>query len=156
MTDVAPPITRTGAQLDILLVASIFSIAGAVSARAEDAAMQIHFTLGETVVTASLEDNPATRDFLAMLPLTVTLEDYASTEKIAYLPKRLSTEGAPDGIEPKKGDLTYYAPWGNLALFQKDFRYSSGLLKLGRIDKGFEALLKPGSANVTINFQKGN
>jgi hypothetical protein len=32
-----------------------------------------------------------------ILPLTLTLEDYASAEKIAYPPRKLSTPGAPAG-----------------------------------------------------------
>lgn len=48
---------------------------------------------------------------MGLLPLTLTLEDYASTEKISDLPKRLSTQGAPAGIDPSVGDVTYYAPW---------------------------------------------
>ena len=36
--------------------------------------MQIQFALNGKVVTARLEDSPATRDFLAMLPMTVTLK----------------------------------------------------------------------------------
>jgi hypothetical protein len=112
--------------------------------------MKIRFTLNGTVVTATLEDNATSRDFIGMLPLTVTLEDFASTEKIAYLPAKLSTQGSPSGIDPKVGDVTYYAPWGNLALFHKDFRHSPGLVKLGRVDQGIEALRITGSAVVTI------
>jgi hypothetical protein len=138
-----------------LLAASIVSLVGAGSVRTEGTTIQIQFLLNGTAVTARLEDNPATRDFVAMLPMTVTLEDYASTEKIAYLPGKLSTQGAPEGIDPEKGDVTYYAPRGNLALFQKDFRYSSGLLRLGQIESGFEELLKPGAAQITIEL-KGN
>ena len=69
--------------------------------------MQIQFMLNGTVVKATLENTPATRDLVAMLPLTVTLEDYASTEKIAYLKQPLSREGAPEGVEPRAGDVTY-------------------------------------------------
>ena len=32
------------------------------------------------------------------------------------------------------GDLAYYAPWGNLAFFYESYRYSGGLIRLGRID----------------------
>jgi hypothetical protein len=32
-----------------------------------------------------------------ILPLTLTLEDYPLTEQIAYPPRKLSTQGAPDG-----------------------------------------------------------
>ena len=46
--------------------------------------------------------------------------------------------------------IAYYAPWGNLAIFYKDFRDSRGLIGLGRIDSGIEALSAPGSLEVTI------
>jgi hypothetical protein len=62
-------------------------------------------------------DNAAARDFLPLLPMTLTLEDYAATEKISHLPKKLSVASAPAGFDPSVGDLTYYAPWGNLAIF---------------------------------------
>jgi len=39
----------------------------------------------------TLEDNATTRDFVALLPLTLTLRDYNRTEKISDLPKKLST-----------------------------------------------------------------
>jgi hypothetical protein len=60
-------------------------------------AMRIRIKAGDKVVTATLVDNPTSRDFISLLPLTVTLEDHAATEKITYLPRKLSTEGAPCG-----------------------------------------------------------
>ena len=44
-----------------------------------------------------------------MLPLTLTFEDFNSTEKIANLPNELSTEGQPSGYIPEIGDFAYYA-----------------------------------------------
>ena len=82
--------------------------------------------------------------------IRLTLEDYASTEKITHPPRKLSTAGAPAGVDPSVGDIAYYAPWGNLAIFYKDFGYSRGLIGLGRIDSGIEALNVPGSLKVTI------
>lgn len=112
--------------------------------------MKIKFTLNATPVVAVLEDNATTRDFLALLPLRVKLEDFAATEKIAYLSSKLSTRGAPSAIDPKAGDVTYYAPWGNLALFHKDFRRSPNLVKLGRIVEGFSAIQVAGTSEITI------
>lgn len=48
------------------------------------------------------------------------------------------------------GDLTYYAPWGNLALFYRDFGYANGLIKLGHIDDGIEVFNVSGTVTVTI------
>ena len=114
--------------------------------------MRIRIKAGDQVMTATLADNATSRDFVSLLPLTVTLEDYAATEKITYLPRKLSTEGAPGGSDPMIGDVAYYAPWGNLALFHKGFRYSSGLVPWGRIDSGLEALSRPGSLSATIEL----
>jgi hypothetical protein len=112
--------------------------------------MKIRLTIDGKAITATLIDNPTSRDFLSLLPMTLTLEDYAATEKISYLPRKLSTTGAPAGIDPSVGDITYYAPWGNLAIFYRDFGYSRGLIQLGRIDSGIEALRAPGPLKVTI------
>jgi hypothetical protein len=112
--------------------------------------MKINLKLQDKTLTATLYDTPTARDFAAMLPLTLTLEDYAKTEKISDLPRKLTKEGAPAGADPSVGDIAYYAPWGNLAVFYKDFGYSDGLILLGRLDGGAEALSAPGSLKVTI------
>jgi hypothetical protein len=75
---------------------------------------------------------------------------YFQTRLISYLPNKLSTEDAPSGSDPSVGDIAYYAPWGNLAIFYRDFGYSSGLVILGKIDRGIEALQVPGSVRATI------
>jgi hypothetical protein len=113
--------------------------------------MKIRINIGGTaMVTATLDDNETAKDFVSLLPMMLTFEDYASTEKISYLPRKLSTKGAPPGCDPSVGDITYYAPWGNLALFYRDFGYSSRLIKLEIIDSGVEALDRPGPLKVTI------
>ena len=101
---------------------------------------RIKLTVNGNEVFVKLDDNQASRDFLEMLPLTLTFEDFNNTEKIATLPSELSTEGLPSGYTPKVGDFSYYAPWGNLSVFYKDFRYSNSLYKLGTIESGTEIL----------------
>ena len=108
----------------------------------EDGAMKIKLSAGDTVLTATMHDNPTSRDFMSLLPLTLTLKDYAATEKVSDLPRKLSTQGAPAGSDPAVGDITLYAPWGNLAIFYKDFGYASGLIILGRIDSGIDQLAR--------------
>ncbi|MFN7943930.1 MAG: cyclophilin-like fold protein [Blastocatellia bacterium] len=116
--------------------------------------MKIKITIGEKVVTATLANSEAARDFASLLPLTLTLEDYNQTEKISNLPKRLSTKGAPAGSDPAVGDIAYYAPWGNLAIFYRDFGYSSGLVILGKTDGEMKAFSAPGSLKATIELVK--
>lgn len=112
--------------------------------------MKIQLDVNGTGVTATLDDNETAREFVSLLPLTVTLEDYNRTEKISTLPNKLSTQGAPAGIDPSPGDIAYYAPWGNLAIFYRDFGYSRGLVKLGRIDSHGDVFQRPGTLRVTM------
>jgi hypothetical protein len=111
---------------------------------------RIRISFEGAVLTGTLNDSRAAQDFAAMLPITLTLADYNSTEKISDLPSRLSREGAPAGIAPTAGDIAYYAPWGNLAIFYRGFRHSPGLISLGRIDEGIEALRQPGPITARI------
>ncbi|SDE88817.1 hypothetical protein SAMN04488504_11446 [Myxococcus virescens] len=114
--------------------------------------VKIRLVAEGTVLTATLDDNAATRDFVSLLPLSLTLKDYAGTEKVSDLPKRLSTSATPAGVDPDVGDLAYYAPWGNLAIFYRDFGYSSGLVRLGRIDSGIEKLAGK-SGSFAVRFE---
>ena len=101
---------------------------------------RIKLTVNGNEIFVRLVDNVASREFLEMLPLTVTFEDFNSTEKIATLLNELSTEGLPSGYTPEVGDFSYYAPWGNISVFYEDFRYSNSLYKLGTIESGTEIL----------------
>jgi hypothetical protein len=113
--------------------------------------MKIRLSLEDTTFTATLIDSETTRDFVSLLPLTLTVRDYAGTEKVSDLPRRLSTADAPEGVDPDVGDITYYAPWGNLAIFYGDFGYSRGLVKLGTVESGIEELGRMnGDFRVTI------
>lgn len=124
------------------------SLMAAASAHAQ----QIRMTVDGQVIAATLVDNPTTRDFVSRLPLTLTLGDYAGTEKIVYLDRKLSTAGAPAGATPTVGTIAYYAPWGNLAFYYKDFAYSPGLIPLGRIDTGLTAFKRAGDIKVKIEL----
>jgi len=118
---------------------------------AEEKSMKIRLLLNDISVIATLNDNSATQDFISMLPLSLTMENYAN-ERIAYLPRKLSDKDAPAGSTPKAGDLSYYAPWGNMAIFLEDFRYSKGLLPLGKIDSGLELFQQNGPFAVRIEL----
>lgn len=101
---------------------------------------RIRFTLDGAVLDATLGDGAAARDFRALLPLRLTLTDFHGIEKVSDLPARLSTAGEPAGAAAKTGDITLYAPWGNLAIFYRPFRYADGLVKLGAFDGDITAL----------------
>lgn len=94
----------------------------------------IKMTFNENIIYGEILNTRSGREFLSQLPTTLKFEDYNSTEKISYLPKKLSGEGEPEGFTPKIGDISYYIPWGNLAIFYRDFRYSRSLIKIGTLN----------------------
>jgi len=104
----------------------------------------------EKIIKATLIDSETAREFIALLPLVLTLTDYNKTEKISDLPKKLTKKGAPPSVTPTAGDIAYYAPWGNLAVFYKGFENSPGLIKLGKIDSGLELLA--GTDSLKVKF----
>ncbi|MFC4456661.1 cyclophilin-like fold protein [Deinococcus sonorensis] len=110
--------------------------------------------LTRTISGKTLKNSETTRDCLSLLPLTLTPEDDGGIEKTASPSRTLSPGGAPAGTTPKAGDIAYDAPLGNLALFHKDFRYSSGLIILGRLDEGVNVVRQLGNVQVISNISK--
>lgn len=104
--------------------------------------MKIKLAYDNKVILVEMLDNHSSNDFLSLLPLELPFEDYNQTEKITSLPSKLSTENAPSGMIPKTGDFSYYAPWGNLALYYEGFSYSTGVIQLGTIVEGLDYLSK--------------
>jgi hypothetical protein len=112
--------------------------------------MRIRCRFADQTFTVELLENPSAREFAAMLPLDLGIEDYSTNEKVAYLPRKLTEEGSGPFSNEAAGDLCYYAPWGNLAFFHAGYKYSSGLIRLGRLDGGPRPLLTRGKFSLRI------
>jgi hypothetical protein len=118
--------------------------------RGEGTNMPIRCAFNGQTFTVTLFDNPSARDFASMIPLDLSIEDYSTNEKIAYLPRKLTEDGSGPFSDEAPGDLCYYAPWGNLAFFHDSYRYSKGLIRLGRLDDGYKPLLVRGKFPLRI------
>lgn len=127
---------------------------GANREETETESMKVNISVGGRTITATMDDNAAGRDFLSRLPLEVTLNDFNdTTEKIFYPSPALTTDGVTRGCAPVPGDITIYAPWGNVAIFCKNWSHSNDLIKIGRIDDdGIEALNVAG--DITVKFER--
>lgn len=112
--------------------------------------MNIELIVAGNRLSATLNHSPAALAFYAQLPLELELNDFADKEKIANLPFTLPTEHEPAGTAAKRGDLTYYAPWGNLAIFYQDFTYAAGLIHLGHITDQLNPLALSNKLHVRI------
>jgi hypothetical protein len=119
-------------------------------------AMKIRLKIGDKDVTATLIDSETTRDFVSLLPLTLTMNDLFGREKFGHLPRAIS-EGGKRTRTYDVGDVIYWSPGPDVAMFYRHDGQSipsPGLIVMGKIDSGVEALNVPGSMQVTIEVVK--
>jgi hypothetical protein len=100
----------------------------------------IRVTIGGTVLTGRLWDNATARDLIEKLPVTVEFSDHQNMEKTGALPEELSTEGMPEGEDPRPRDIGYYAPGGDLVFYYGDVGYHDGILRIGQFDGDMDAI----------------
>lgn len=117
--------------------------------------MKVEFSFSNQVFTVTLYDKPSSRDFASMLPLELKISDFSNNEKIAHLPRKLTTEGNSPYTEAGPGDVCYYIPWGNLAFFYAGYSPSRDLVRLGRLDSGVEPLRTRGEFPLRVRVLAG-
>lgn len=96
--------------------------------------MNIRITIGDQQFRASLNDTAASRDLVALLPLTIDMTDHGGVEKTGPLPSPLSLQGQPEGADPDVGEVGYYAPGHDFVLYYGDQSYYRGIVILGRLE----------------------
>ncbi len=113
----------------------------------------IEMVIGEKVYPIKLQNHDAARDLMNRLPLTLTFENFGSTERIAYLKSSLKLGNAPTSTDPVTGDFAYYIPWGNVCVFIKDFHHSPDLVPMGKFSaEATEAVKQSGDTPVTFRL----
>ncbi|MGL4199536.1 MAG: cyclophilin-like fold protein [Allorhizobium sp.] len=134
----------------LLLAGALSPLLTPVTHAQERALMKVRFSFSDQDFTATLFDNVSARDFASLLPLEVEVSDYSTNEKIAYLPRKLNPEARGPFPNPAIGDICYYVPWGNLALFHGEYTSIRDLVRLGRIDGSVEPILTRGTYPMRI------
>jgi len=102
---------------------------------------------GQAIVF-QLNNSLAARELYNQLPLSITVENYSSNEKIFYPPKKLNITDTPLA-DAHAGTLAYYAPWGDVVMFFGSFGSAPGLYELGQVVSGGE-LIKELSGKIEI------
>ena len=105
-------------------------------------------------VDAYLIDSPTARDLADQLPITLFFRDLNRVEKIAKLPRPLSTDGVPEGDDPVIADIGYYAPSQDLVLYYGGVGYWNGIVRIGRFDSDQLSLVEgqPDGFDVTLEI----
>jgi len=114
--------------------------------------MKIRFVIGQTSVTATLDDSEASRDFVSMLPLSLELKDLFNREKSGQLPRTMSEAGQRQ-YTYAIGDVVYWPPGPHVAVFYgQDGRTlrEPGMIRLGAVDGSAEAFAAGSSVQVVI------
>ena len=105
----------------------------------EATAMRIQVEANGNAIVFELNDSKAAQELYDQLPLSLSVENYASNEKIFYPPEELDTSDAPSA-NSVVGTLAYYAPWGDVVMFYGDFGSAGGLYELGQAVSGSERI----------------
>jgi len=113
--------------------------------------IKLKITIGSTVFTATLYNNPTATAFKARLPFTVNMIELNGNEKYYDFPKAFPTNASLGG-NIKIGDLMIY---GNnvMVLFYKNVDTSYSYTKLGFIDNTHRLVSALGSGNVVVKFE---
>lgn len=118
--------------------------------------MKIQIRIADRVIIASVADNATARDFVSLLPLSVSMKDLFGREKYGDLPKPLSEKGPREkGYEV--GDIAYWSPAHHFAVYYHqdgESIPSPGIIPIAKIDAGAEAFNIPGSVKVSIEIAK--
>ncbi|SEH01039.1 hypothetical protein SAMN05444920_118228 [Nonomuraea solani] len=139
----------------LLIGPLLLALMGCATTEPSSPARQVvRFAAGDTSVDVTIgPDNPTNRDFLSMLPLTLTFEEFSGREKIGYLSRKLNTTGSP-GSDPEDGDLIYFVPWGNLGFYYNTagIGYSDQVIHIGTYKATAEQLSRLEKGDVTVTL----
>jgi hypothetical protein len=102
--------------------------------------VKIKITIGDKTLTATMADNESARDFITLLPVTVTMHEFRNREKYGRLPRPL-VRGGMETHAYEVGDVIYSPARSNLAFFYAaDIRGTDvPIIVIGKIDSGLEA-----------------
>ncbi|AXE21926.1 hypothetical protein DR864_29105 (plasmid) [Runella rosea] len=112
---------------------------------------KVRVKIGTSTFTITLLDNPTSKAFKAMLPLTIDMKELNNNEKFFDFPKTLPTNSSvPSSIQ--SGDLMLYSS-STLVLFYKSFSTSYSYTKIGKIDDITGLVAALGTGNVKVTFE---
>ncbi|WP_433519911.1 cyclophilin-like fold protein [Nonomuraea sp. CA-143628] len=117
--------------------------------------MPVVLRFGDHAVAATLTDTPPSRQFTAMLPMTVRLTDAWGQAKAGRLPRALTAEGGTPVHVPAPGGIYFWPPSGVIAIYYDDLGQAvpdPGLIRLGAVEAGLDRLADAGD-RVTVRIE---
>ncbi|WP_320172400.1 cyclophilin-like fold protein [Maridesulfovibrio sp.] len=93
--------------------------------------MQVKITSKGKTAVFRLYDTVAARQFYDQLPLSLDLSNFRDAQWMFYPPQKLSVAAEEAYHDGKKGELSYYEPWGDVFMLYKDFYAGDEMHRLG-------------------------
>jgi hypothetical protein len=93
--------------------------------------MQVKITSQGHTATFQLYDTVAAKQFYNQLPLKLDLTNFRDAQWMFYPPQKLSVTEREAYHDGKKGELSYYEPWGDVFMLYKDFYAGDKMHRLG-------------------------
>ena len=93
--------------------------------------MKVEIRSQGRVATFQLYDTAAAGEFYAQLPLELDLTNFRDAQWMFYPPEKLSVTPREAYHDGKKGELSYYAPWGDVFMLYRDFHAGDEMHRLG-------------------------
>ncbi|WP_431930351.1 cyclophilin-like fold protein [Nonomuraea jabiensis] len=164
MTDVVTVAVRARRLAACLLATALVAVLGGCSLPAKAhlsktasviLGMPVVLWLGDRAVTATLIDTPPSRQFAAMLPLTVELTDAWGQAKAGPLPRSLTVEGGVPVHDPTPGEVYFWPSNSMIAVYYDDLGQAvpdPGLIRLGVVKTGLDRLAAAGD-RVTVRIE---
>lgn len=121
-------------------------------AETETTDIKIKITVGDTELTAVMDDNATTQALIEQMPMTLPMMDLYGREMCyRYGAYALPTDDLrSDGYEV--GDLAYWAPGGSLVILYKQNGEQFERQHLGHIESGVEVFENTGDVDVTFEL----
>ena len=114
--------------------------------------MQVKITSKGNTATFRLYDTVAAKEFYDQLPLKLDLTNFRDAQWMFYPPEKLSVTAREAYHDGKKGELSYYEPWGDVFMLYKDFYAGDEMHRLGINLTGIEEIAEmSGSARIEKN-----
>jgi hypothetical protein len=102
--------------------------------------MKVKITSNGHTATFQLYTSDAAKEFYDQLPLTLELTNFRDAQWMFYPPEKLSVTALETYHGGKKGELSYYEPWGDVFMLYKDFHAGDEMHRLGINLTGIEEI----------------
>lgn len=119
--------------------------------------MYVKITSNGQTAEFRLYDTTAAKEFYSQLPLKLELHNFRQAQWMFYPPNKLNVKPDEAYHDGKKGELSYYAPWGDVFMLYKDFYAGDEMHRLGINVSGMNSMEKmSGSATIEKVITSGD